>query len=48
MAVIKHESIIDYILRLVKTFQVIIECKVDYGNTFRVNKTSNAFLFGYL
>lgn len=33
MAVIKHESIVDYTLRSVKTFQVIIECKVDYGNT---------------
>lgn len=48
MAVIKHESIADYTLRSVKTFPVIIECKVDYGNTFKLSRTSNAFLFGYL
>lgn len=41
----KHESIADYTLRSVKTYQVIIEYKVDYGNTFGLNKTSNAFLF---
>lgn len=46
MAVIKHESIVENTLRSVKTLQVIIECKVDYSNTFRLNKTSNTFLFG--
>lgn len=46
MAVIKQESIVENMLRSVKTLQVIIECKVDYGNTSRLNKTSSTFLFG--
>jgi len=46
MALIKHESIVENTLRSVRNLQVIVECKVDYGNTFRLNKTSSTFLFG--
>lgn len=44
MAVTKHESIAENTLRSVKILQVIIECKVDYGNTFRLNKTCSSLL----